>query len=121
MNDTIPSLVSPGHFALQRDRRALLAIPAIGCVVTAASAAVAAGFVSFMIAVYAQFAYSNDPDLAYQRAHYRDALLTSHPVLLAACCALIVVATRMAFIRRKNPTILLLIAAGLTAWIPVFF
>jgi hypothetical protein len=59
-----------------------------------------------------------DPVGAWAGAHYPDAYLTSHPLLLAACCALIAAATALAAARRRVPVTLLLCAAAVMPWAP---
>lgn len=61
---------------------------------------------------------SASPASAWAGAHYTDAYLTSHPLLLAACCALIATAAALAATSRRVPAALLLCVAAVTPWVP---
>ena len=61
---------------------------------------------------------SASPASVWAGAHYSDAYLTSHPLLLAACCALIAAAAALAVTSREVPAAVLLCAAAGTPWAP---
>jgi hypothetical protein len=100
----------------QRDIRALLAVPVIGAAAAAFSGIVAIAVAGVAGALFA--GSSTSPASVWAGAHYSDAYLTSHPLLLAACCGLIVAATALAATRRKVLAALLLCAAAITPWGP---
>jgi hypothetical protein len=103
-------------FTSRRGIRALLAVPVIGAAATAFSGFVAIAVTSVAGALFA--GSSTSPASLWADAHYTDAYLTSHPLLLAACCALVVAATALAATPRKVPAALLLCAAAITPWVP---
>jgi hypothetical protein len=113
MNLTIPGQPT---ITSRRGTRALLAVPVIGVVAAAASGVAAIAVTGVAGALVA--GSSTSPANLWADAHYTDAYLTSHPLLLAACCALIAAATALAATRRRVPAALLLCAAAVTPWAP---
>jgi hypothetical protein len=103
-------------FTSRRGIRALLAVPVIGAAATAVSGIAAIAVADVAGALFA--GGSTSPASLWADAHYTDAYLTSHPLLLAACCVLIVAAAALAATRREVPAALLLCAAAITPWAP---
>ncbi|HEX4831207.1 MAG TPA: hypothetical protein VH478_08970 [Trebonia sp.] len=97
----------------------LLGVPAVGLAGTAVSSVAALGVTGLVgMFVVGYDPSPTQPANAYASAHYQDAYLTSHPLLLAAWCALVVAGTGLTAARRGLAAALLVGAAAILPWIP---